>query len=258
MTEKDKPAGKPDHRKWTQVTAEAFLAAPGNYDSVRFTDLDAGRLDAVIQAIHERPVITAVDMSSHRLGDEAAGKIAGLIRSNPHLTHLNISGMGLGDGGSLNIAEAVHENRALRELDMSGNAVGDAAALLLSDAIINHQTLNKLGLGGHHQISDMGRLALIKARAFCDITAESAGNFQPGADPSDPSVWQALRAMFPPNDGGTAEPAGAGEATEPPSARLKLSGSGPASGGTWTRPDLRLRRDDSDDTPEAGDKGRGR
>lgn len=64
-------------------------------------------------------------------GDEAAGNLAQLIKTNNTLKYLNVEMNLITDAGAKQISDALPENKTLVAMDMSWNRIGIPAALTL-------------------------------------------------------------------------------------------------------------------------------
>lgn len=105
-------------------------------------------LNAVIDVLtlHNRTV-ERLYVGGNDLGQDAAERLAELLRANPRVTSLLVSVNRVGDGGAKTLAAALGENTTLRELGLGSNGIGPDGAAALFDAAASHPALSFLDLG---------------------------------------------------------------------------------------------------------------
>jgi Ran GTPase-activating protein (RanGAP) involved in mRNA processing and transport len=103
-----------------------------------FAQWQSGRLYTSLALGNER--LSHLDLSRNFIGDEAAGRLAGVLAQCPALSRLNLSTNHIGDDGAGSFAGVLMQCPALSFLYLASNNIGDQGARRLEEVLAHHST----------------------------------------------------------------------------------------------------------------------
>lgn len=129
---------------------------------LRGCQIDSAEVIILMAELKENPIITHLDLSLNKIGDEGAKALA----RNATITHLNLSYNEIGDEG----VKALARNAAIKDLDLERNYIGDEGA----KALARNTAITHLKLGGNSEIGAVGGLALAQNKTIIFLNYLSA------------------------------------------------------------------------------------
>ena len=130
-----------------------------NLSSNKITDEGAKKL---AEAIQVNVTLQKLNLCGNEIADEGAKGLGEAIQINMTLQKLNISSNRITDEGAKGLSEAIQVNMSLQEINISSNKITDEGAKKLAEAIQVNVTLQKLNLSGN-EIADEGAKGLGEA-----------------------------------------------------------------------------------------------
>ena len=110
-------------------------------------DLAEGEsIDAFINALADNRSIVRLALTSNRIADEGAKRLAFVLKHNHSLREIHLYDNDIGDAGARDLADALIGNGALQVLGLANNHIGDAGAESLAHAFAANRGLRKVWL----------------------------------------------------------------------------------------------------------------
>lgn len=159
-----KDAASPDMIGMKQQDALMFQSVLRTSQSLTSLALRECSMDdalglAICSGLVKNKVLSHLDLSHNRLGDDTAHAVALLLFNGESLKEIRLTNNNIRDRGATSLSEALAVNNSLRLLDLRLNRIEDAGGEALMSALATNSSLLSLDVSANHLGPDAARAA---------------------------------------------------------------------------------------------------
>lgn len=143
-------------------------------------DVDIIAVRALAEMLRTTTALTALTLSSCKIGDAAVAPLCAAAQKNTSVTHLSLDHNAIGSRGGAALALIVESHRSIQYLDLSWNQLRGAGALAIANSLEFNLVLRSLNLAWNGFGGDAARqigesLALNKTLRSLDLSQNGIG-----------------------------------------------------------------------------------